>query len=324
MRLHVFNPEHDIALAHNDPYFTAPRAGRVLREDLGSLPKLWAEADDVVLDKRKDLSRLPITEVLPWGWDTAIVHQLTRAGVKREVMPSDETLQAIRRLSSREFAAGILSSLVASNSLYVGEAHAIRSVDELNVMPCVLKEPWSSSGRGVRYVESLTDALGNWARNVIQRQSCLMVEPHYDKLLDFGMEFTVDAQGVSYRGLSVFSTINGFYTGNVVASEGEKMEHIVAACQTWDASLTKAFLASSASAICQLLAPHLTGIYNGPFGVDMMIVRTADGLRLHPMVEINLRRTMGHVAIDLYERGHRGRMAIDCQNGHYTFRMEDR
>lgn len=192
------------------------------------------------------------------------------------------------------------------------------------MMPCVLKEPWSSSGRGVRYVECLTDALRNWARNVIQRQGCLMVEPYYNKVLDFGMEFLADADGITYRGLSVFSTANGFYTGNLLAAEEEKRKQIIAACPSWNASLTEGLLASSASTICHLLKPHLTGIYNGPLGVDMMIVRTADGLRLHPMVEINLRRTMGHVAIDLYERGHRGRMAIDCQDGHYTLRMEDR
>ncbi len=34
MTLHVFNPEHDIALAYDNKYFTAPHAGRQLRNDL--------------------------------------------------------------------------------------------------------------------------------------------------------------------------------------------------------------------------------------------------------------------------------------------------
>lgn len=49
MKLHIFNPEHDIALARNDKYFTAPRAGRRLREDCGFLPALWADEGDFVL-----------------------------------------------------------------------------------------------------------------------------------------------------------------------------------------------------------------------------------------------------------------------------------
>ena len=49
-------------------------------------------------------------------------------------------------------------------------------------------------------------------------------------------------------------------------------------------------------------APRLfEGHYSGPFGVDMMIVAREDGngFLLHPCVEINMRRTMGHVALSL-------------------------
>lgn len=54
MKLHVFNPEHDLALAANLRNFTAPHAGRQLRADLGFIPALWAEADDVVLVEHAD------------------------------------------------------------------------------------------------------------------------------------------------------------------------------------------------------------------------------------------------------------------------------
>jgi len=37
--------------------------------------------------------------------------------------------------------------------------------------------------------------------------------------------------------------------------------------------------------------------YRGPFGLDMMVVKGDGGFLLHPCVEINLRRTMGHVAL---------------------------
>ena len=49
MTLHIFNPEHDIALASNLSNFTAPHAGRQLRADLGLLPALWAEEGDIIL-----------------------------------------------------------------------------------------------------------------------------------------------------------------------------------------------------------------------------------------------------------------------------------
>ena len=49
MKLHIFNPEHDIALAANQECFTAPHAGRRLRTDLGFIPAFWASEGDMVL-----------------------------------------------------------------------------------------------------------------------------------------------------------------------------------------------------------------------------------------------------------------------------------
>ena len=62
-KLHIFNPEHDIALASNLSNFTAPHAGRQLRHDLAFLPALWAgEGDALLVDDvevaRKGLLRL--------------------------------------------------------------------------------------------------------------------------------------------------------------------------------------------------------------------------------------------------------------------------
>ena len=48
MKLHIFNPEHDIALAADMERFTAPHAGRQMRASLGFLPAFWAEHGDLV------------------------------------------------------------------------------------------------------------------------------------------------------------------------------------------------------------------------------------------------------------------------------------
>ena len=53
MILHIFNPEHDMALAANDPFWTAPHAGRQMRADLGWIPALWASDNDLVLVDNK-------------------------------------------------------------------------------------------------------------------------------------------------------------------------------------------------------------------------------------------------------------------------------
>ena len=117
MILHVFNPEHDIALAAHLKNFTAPHAGRQLRHDLGFLPALWAEADDVVLVddiesiprswryrcrcrlvEKRELVRLKFDAIEPWGWDLALRANLVRYGVDERLLPSEDAIEQIRLL----------------------------------------------------------------------------------------------------------------------------------------------------------------------------------------------------------------------------------
>ena len=136
-----------------------------------------------------------------------------------------------------------------------------------------------------------------WLQNVIAKQGSVLVEPYYNKVKDFGMEVVSDGCGnVDYVGLSLFQTLNGAYTGNVLASEEEKKEMI-------NHYIPECLLGTVQEKICACMGPLLKDRYAGAFGIDMMVVRRddGDGFLLHPCVEINLRRTMGHVAISLTE-----------------------
>ena len=65
--------------------------------------------------------------------------------------------------------------------------------------------------------------------------------------------------------------------------------------------LSKELLQLVQTNICSQLASAFKGEYVGNFGVDMMVVTTDDAttFKLHPCVELNLRTTMGHVALAL-------------------------
>ena len=56
---------------------------------------------------------------------------------------------------------------------------------------CVLKAPWSGSGRGIMYVSSKewNDSAEGWVSRVLRVQGEIMVEPLYNKVCDFAMEF---------------------------------------------------------------------------------------------------------------------------------------
>lgn len=377
LRLHIFNPEHDIALAHGSPLFTSPRAGRQLRADLGFLPALWAGEESVVwTDQPQEaleavrrlgldvppglfvdtpsLRRLAgqVQAVDPWGWDAALCHQLQRLGVNPRILPTAEELEEVRALSHRRTAKELLDStqhtslidstigdsikekeeVIETTSKAVelrseaieltGEAIEVKDeaalLQQLARWPeAVLKAPWSSSGRGVRMVSApVHSSVLQWALGVMRRQGSLMVEPLYHKVADFGMEFSANAEGFTYLGLSLFDTSGTAYTGNVLATEEEKRT-----------KLARYLSPTQIDSLRQLVLNCLEAISPrfrlGPFGIDMMIVRTEDGkVRVHPCVEINFRRTMGHVAIALQQRITTPfeAMAVTFEDGHYHLR----
>lgn len=361
MKLHIFNPEHDLAMASHLANFTAPHAGRALRADLCFLPGLWAEEGDAVLVDdadyaakafrrfltaarlrrpmpqwltKQELAHSDISVVEPWGWDKAIRFQLERNGVKSSVLPSPDEIEVIRNLSHRRVAAETLRNIQMEGT--TGESFECSTSDEIweiinSYGQVVLKAPWSSSGRGIRFVDVMgkkekeqAQNVRGWVKNTLQVQGSIMVEPYYNMVKDFAMEFYSDGMGqIDYLGLSLFHTANGAYTGNILATEEEKKEilsHYISI------DLVENIKVNVQAVLGQLFRDK----YCGPFGIDMMVVasrpqktgRGPEDNLLHPCVEINLRRTMGHVALCLSptEPSPMRVMRI-CMEGHYKIRV---
>lgn len=357
MKLHIFNPEHDLALAAGVERFTPPHAGRALRHDLGFLPALWSQPGDCVLVDDVDeavraveafrsrfpaaaeasvvsraevgplLSRQAEAEVWPWGWDSALRRQLTDAGVPDRFLPADRDLALVRAVSNRKWAAEkLLPQLVAMDDRLVGTAHHFTDMDSLQVAVgrvgrCLCKAPWSSRGRGLCPVgaSGWSAQQAGWLRHVIREQGGVMLEPYYQREHDFGMEFRATRDGIVYEGLSLFATRRGAYAGNFLATEAEKQSMLA----RWvPPSLTDRIR----DRIISILEAELPASFTGPFGVDMMIVSEEAGrnhLRVHPCVELNLRMTMGHVAIALSPAalGEQSRMRI-TYDGRYHLVIE--
>lgn len=161
--------------------------------------------------------------------------------------------------------------------------------------------------------------LSRWIENVIAQQGSVVIETYCHKVKDFGMEFESDGKGqVRYLGLSLFHTQNGAYVGNILASEDEKEEMI-------SRYIPVDLLNQTRVKICAVLGELYRNRYAGPFGVDMMIVRGNDDRHflLNPCVEINLRRTMGHVALALSKQMPSGYvMRIDYTENTYKLKIK--
>jgi hypothetical protein len=152
------------------------------------------------------------------------------------------------------------------------------------------------------------------------RQGTVIVEKKCHKVLDFAMEYYATPEGkVRYEGLSLFTTKKGAYTGNLLLPEEEKEERLA---QYFSPILLEEIKEKTE----RFLSDKIQRAYVGPLGVDMMVCRddsapSGQDIRLNPCIEINMRRTMGHVALALSRKGQRGTMSIDYDGKNYRFHI---
>lgn len=309
--LYIFNPENDMALADGHAGYTPPARIRQMRRELWWLPQWWAAEDDIVWNGEDRLQVPDDTTIRPWGWSAAICHQLRQAGVQESLLPSPRKLEQLRQLSHRQTAVALLQELREQLPLdghLAGESVLCHTKEEVedavnSYGEAMLKQPWSSSGRGLRKV-SPADLLSG------ERGESVVVERFLHKVCDFALEFWLDGRGgVEYRGLSLFYTNDkGAYLGNWVAPEGQKLQwltqyippqYLVEIRRWWEERLR-----------------HFD--YEGPVGIDMMLAREG----ICPCIEVNWRWTMGLVSCLVAEQGRYGRMVVEYIYGHYSAEVE--
>lgn len=317
--LHLFNPSHDEALAANSAYYYPTKAARTLAADLSALPAWWAQPGDSVLipqevelptavfcrkevrfvhpsDLKKGIAN-EITAIAPWGWDPLLIHQLQQMGIDEKQLPTEEKMNIMRQLSSRETAVQLLRKVREDLPQTVGESFWATSEEETwqiaaRYNAVMFKAPWSCSGRGVFPAQAdAPESIRKRVARILREQKGIEIEPLYDRVSDFALEFWADSEKVSYVGLSVFATTDvGAYTGNLVGNN----EVLLAQLPEEIRNDLPQVIHSLTNHLQTLLLHH----YEGPLGIDLMCVRNGEGnLCLHPCVEINLRNTMGQVAL---------------------------
>lgn len=300
----IFNPENDLALASGLEHFTPPKAAVELARKEALLPLWWAEPGDLILAPPQmapqaeslkkqyglhgtvttDLS--PCTEAMPWGWSMHVRRKLINAGMSDTLLPSPSQIETIRALSHRRSTIAIHNSLGTPNHLIPIEAFSIEQVRQAIAAfgRAMIKLPWSCSGRGVFSNISLkSEELERRLKGAINRQGSVIIEPLYEPVAECSALYYADGNGsVSLRGFSAFrSTPSGAYLENVIAPQPQ----IMAYCGR-DA-------VAAATTLVPILGKLINGNYKGWLGVDML--RHSKGL--NPCMELNLRITMGVVAL---------------------------
>ncbi len=279
----LFNCSNDMALAAHVRQYVPPKRIQQMEADLADLARVWEGTRFAG----------------PWGWSLATKQRYRQMGVAEESLPSDEWLEEVRRLSSREFACEYVKELLEEmkDERLLGEEMAFcKDVSTVNCRlstvnsPLIFKSPWSSSGRGVfvgRWNDAHTQAR---VQGFLSSQGGFVADEFYeDKVLDFAMEFVVHKDHtVEFLGYSVFHAgEHGAYGYNYVESQEELLRRIDV-----DAALLHRLIAYHKEHLAKTA-------YHGPVGIDML--KTADG-SIHPCLEINLRMNMGILALLLHEQ----------------------
>lgn len=307
----LFNPENDVALAADTSNFTAPPGAREMARAGQMLPFFLAADDDaVIIDgvnaawfenfsnrfgiKAEIWNHRPegFTPV-PWGWSAYTRRRFEHLGFAKSSLPTDSRLAVWRALSHRRTAARIADILAAETSLplrpaavEVFDPEVLRTILS-DWRTAVIKTPWSSSGRGVKFYTGVgLENIVSQAAGTIRRQGSIMVERFVDGHRDFALLFECHNGCCRFVGPSVFiADAYGRYKGNLVAADRLLFDEI-------HRIITAQRLATLIDALTRAITRTVAGVYTGPVGVDICIAPDGD---IH-LCELNLRFTMGFVA----------------------------
>ncbi len=302
-----------MALGAGGASYSAPTAIANLKKRWELLPAVWADKGDSILaqapastptirqlieEKHLEIvsgKKIGQTDAIPdpWGWNRSIRNELQRYGISASRMPDNYTLERWRDLAHRKTALHFHSFWreefdempVELPAVCCNVEDALRAAAQFG-NSCI-KLPWSSSGRGVWFSDTLNESkLRSIAEGAIKRQGAVIVEKAETVALDFATEWECRLGECRFLGFSLFLTEKAGYSGNLSAPQEEIIGIID---QTTNIDVIP-LIERQQKILNEVIAPH----YEGLFGVDLLV--TADG-RINPCVEINLRRTMGHATL---------------------------
>ena len=255
--------------------------------------------------KNGEKPNLPSLEAGIWGISPRsidIFKELKSAGMDIEV---PEWKEEYALVTKRQTSAVCLEQLQKNIPItpYVQIPEFFTNVDELQEFiskkdqSYVIKTPLSSSGRGLYWLKDnkLDSRAISWINGALKKQEAVSVEPVLDKVMDFAAEFYSDEEGeIKYCGLSVFETNeHGQFAGCLLGSQ----ESLLNTLNDYISPEDYMFLVEQVKVVLKEIVGKF---YCGYMGVDMFIYKTADGnYAVHPFVELNLRYTMGLVALEV-------------------------
>jgi len=332
--IHYFNPGHETAVLNASKYYHPPAHVTKMQTDLAFLPTWYASNDDFVfintsLPDDFILSCKPlnfqIKTVTPddfsenrkmfqrsavdlWGISPQSVHFFEKLNKQWGLsLAISQWKEEFRFLGSRFASCKILAGIIERipeigreilprffSGIEEIEQQTFQSYERL-----LVKSPYSSSGRGLIWLPpgKLAQSERQIINGMLKKQKQVSIEKALNKYMDFSMHFEITQQGdTQFIGYSVFQTkAKGAYEKSRLAGQAYLEKQIT---NLIDAGL----LLQTRIVLSELLQEMYAPFYTGAMGIDMLIYQSGDSYRLHPCVEINMRKSMGYLAIRLFEK----------------------
>ncbi|MDR1782663.1 MAG: hypothetical protein LBR13_00160 [Dysgonamonadaceae bacterium] len=311
--IRYFNPGHETAVLNGSPYYRQPMSVAKMQRDLASLPKWYSNENDIVWNEYVEPISSDIAKNQPvdlWGISPQSVHYFEKISAENNLnLQIPAWKEEFRYLGSRFTAQKTLSILLEK----------VPETDR-NILPCfcsslreiehkiekadsdadfLIKAPYSSSGRGLlrlpkgRIAQSEKQIIGG----MLKKQQQVSIEKFLDKVLDFSMHFEINApKNAVFIGYSIFYTNQkGVWQRSLLANQDMMREILTKYVEN---DLLEKVKTEILSIFDEIYSPY----YQGNIGVDMMIYNDNGIFRLHPCVEINMRKSMGFVALKIFEK----------------------
>lgn len=333
-----FNPTCELAVANGSFSYMPPRLLREFEQDCSVLPFVFGKSRDFVLTEKMPSKEfiLKLTDagfempefcslkelisgktetigsIYPWGWSPAAHFYLKELKEKcsHEFRESpvyiwkEDHKTLFERITSLHFLTDFLEQnpkeFFVDQELIGTKANSIEEIEELlkKHIPLVLKAPMSSSGRGIQIIRKQTLNTSNrqWISGILNQQKYLIAEPFLDKVVDLSFQFKISNDDPEYLGFSVFETnSNGQYQSTLIHPEIN---------QTISMEM-EAKISATALLLKEALKDSVyTKLHRGFLGIDAMIYREKEGLKIQPCIEINSRMNMGILTTQIEKKTH--------------------
>lgn len=271
----------------------------------------------ILIDEATTLGQRKLRDLAPWAW-TPRSHQLADTFRSATQQPTPQWHNGLAELFRKSWCARHVKEWLkhddtpawmagsTPNSIVTTTQQvevALFELHERGYSAAIFKSDLSTSGRNQRRLacESLSESDRQYLEAHWSNGSIAVVEPELDRILDISFLWEQQSADDQAKFLGWSRPI---VTGGRRYS-GTRLHRPFADC---DGELKQFLLADDCGRLratrnwlTRHLLPELAGCgFAYHFGVDTFVHRAADGeLRLHPLVELNPRLTMGHVAMAL-------------------------